>query len=67
MLTPFAPGTLYYNNLGFSGPALVMDIEISGQIVATLSVSLSYNSRPMAFAYQGNLYCGTFVDGVLRP
>lgn len=61
-----ASGTLYYNNLSSSGPAIVTDISIDSVIVATISISVSYAGNSMAFEYMGNIYCGTFLDATLE-
>jgi hypothetical protein len=60
---------LEYDNLNVTGPAFVMNIQISGQIVASATVafgtSQTYLNKPFAVVYGGTRYCGTFMSGTV--
>lgn len=59
-----------YDNLNFSGPAFIMDIEIGGELVASATVALgigsdTYLGKPFLIVYDGVSYCGIFINGTV--
>jgi hypothetical protein len=62
--------TLRYDDLGVSGPAFIMDIQIGGEIVAAATVAFGLDTRlylgkPFALEYLGQTYRGAFANGVV--
>jgi hypothetical protein len=56
---------LSYNNLGVSGLPFVMNIEVSGDLVATMNLSPDYMGGGFSLTYRGLKYCGTFDSGTV--
>jgi hypothetical protein len=57
--------TVCYNNLNISGLPIIVDIDIDGEIVASLNVSSDYADKPFSITYRGNTYYAILNSGVV--
>lgn len=57
--------TLSYDNLNVSGLPFMMEIQLGGNLLASVTMATNYLNKTFAFTYQGVTYCGTFVSGAV--